>query len=264
MVGAPSSGHVSLSGFRERSLSRGVNPLLYWSLQGDARAVLPRLLPHAADRHASTCRARGPLLLAANHRSFLDPFVIGDARAPARLLRGQARAVRAPPGMPGCLNSLGRLPGRSRRRRSRGDGDGAARSSSAATASCSSPRARACAPARSASRGAASGAWRSQTGAPVVPVAVIGTEDVRRGWRIRPRKVRIRVGRRAFVPDASSTPRRRSPPRSPSASGPCVSLQWDWLGGVGATRGARAIARGTRAPQARARGRPPREEVRAA
>jgi len=34
-----------------------------------------------------------------------------------------------------------------------------------------------------------------ETGAPVVPVAVIGTEAVRRGWRIRPHKVRIRCGR---------------------------------------------------------------------
>ena len=34
-----------------------------------------------------------------------------------------------------------------------------------------------------------------ETGAPVAPVAVIGTEHVRRGWRIRPRKVRLRVGR---------------------------------------------------------------------
>ena len=33
-----------------------------------------------------------------------------------------------------------------------------------------------------------------ETGAPVVPVAVIGTEAVRKGWRFRPHKVRIRVG----------------------------------------------------------------------
>ena len=33
-----------------------------------------------------------------------------------------------------------------------------------------------------------------ETGATVVPVAIIGSEDVRRGWRIRPRKVRVRCG----------------------------------------------------------------------
>ena len=58
-----------------------------------------------------------------------------------------------------------------------------------------------------------------ETGAPVVPVAVIGTEAVRRGWRIRPHKVRIRVGRALTFPRVES-PRRSSPPRSPTASGP--------------------------------------------
>lgn len=32
------------------------------------------------------------------------------------------------------------------------------------------------------------------TGAPVVPVAIIGTEGIRTGWRIRPHKVRILCG----------------------------------------------------------------------
>ena len=40
-----------------------------------------------------------------------------------------------------------------------------------------------------------------ETGVPVVPVAVIGTEAIRRGWRIRPHKVRIRAGRALQLPD---------------------------------------------------------------
>ena len=39
-----------------------------------------------------------------------------------------------------------------------------------------------------------------ETGAPVVPVAVIGTEAVRNGWRFRPHKVRIRIGPPAHLP----------------------------------------------------------------
>ena len=35
-----------------------------------------------------------------------------------------------------------------------------------------------------------------ETGAAVLPVAVIGSEQVRRGWRIRPRKVRLRAASR--------------------------------------------------------------------
>ena len=73
---APAGTSTDLSAFRERSLQRGVNPVVYWvvralfvpfflvyfRLQRVGREHLPR---------------SGPLLLASNHRSFLDPFVIG-------------------------------------------------------------------------------------------------------------------------------------------------------------------------------------------
>src|SRR6201995_3125662 len=67
---------VNLDAFRARSLNKGVNPVLYWGL----RAVLvPAFLIYL--RLQRTGREHlpktGPLLLAANHRSFLDPFVIG-------------------------------------------------------------------------------------------------------------------------------------------------------------------------------------------
>ena len=58
-----------------------------------------------------------------------------------------------------------------------------------------------------------------ETGVPVVPVAIIGTEGVRRGWRIRPHKVRIRAGRAAALSRRSRSRRRRSPAPSPTGSG---------------------------------------------
>src|SRR5438552_6385865 len=67
-----------------------------------------------------------------------------------------------------------------------------------------------------------------QTGAPVVPVAVLGTEDIRRGWRIRPRRVTIRCGRPLTFPHVED-------PSSALAGAvtariwPCVALQWEWL-----------------------------------
>jgi ribosomal protein L37AE/L43A len=74
-----------------------------------------------------------------------------------------------------------------------------------------------------------------ETGAPVAPIAIIGSENVRKGWRIRSRKVRIRAGRPLLFPTVKSS--------SPSlAAGvttriwACVQLQWDWLGGVKAPR----------------------------
>ena len=65
-----------------------------------------------------------------------------------------------------------------------------------------------------------------QTGAPVVPIAVIGTEDVRRGVIFRPRPVTRRAAARRCASRASPIRRRSSPARSRTASGRCVELQW--------------------------------------
>jgi 1-acyl-sn-glycerol-3-phosphate acyltransferase len=70
-----------------------------------------------------------------------------------------------------------------------------------------------------------------ETGAPVVPVAVIGSDAVRRGWRIRPRKVRLRVGPPLRFPTVESC----SPALAAGVTEriwACVSLQWVWLGGA--------------------------------
>ena len=82
-----------------------------------------------------------------------------------------------------------------------------------------------------------------ETGAPVVPVAMIGTEDIRRGWRIRPRKVRLRAGRRLQFPTVENA--------SPALAGavtdriwPMVMLQWEWLGGLPPIRRAAIIGAG--------------------
>ena len=53
---------------------------------------------------------------------------------------------------------------------------------------------------------------------------------MRRGWRIRPRKVRVRVGRPLLFP----TVERCSPSLAAAVTQrvwACVSLQWEWLGG---------------------------------
>jgi glycerol-3-phosphate dehydrogenase len=82
-----------------------------------------------------------------------------------------------------------------------------------------------------------------ETGVPVVPVAVIGTEAIRRGWRIRPHKVRIRAGRALRFPQVHDP--------SPALAGavtdriwPCVMLQWEWLGGLPPIRRAAIVGAG--------------------
>jgi len=70
-----------------------------------------------------------------------------------------------------------------------------------------------------------------ESGAPVVPIAVKGSERARRGWLIRPVRVRIRCGRPLTFPRLASP----SPHLAREVTGriwPCVEVQWAWLGGA--------------------------------
>src|ERR1700694_4625420 len=119
----------------------------------------------------------GPVIFAANHRSFLDPFVIGTlTRRPVYYVA--KKELFAHPVAGWLLNRLGAFP----IDRGAGDPQGVGPAPRI-------PRAR---------RGV--GRLALQTGAPVVPVAVHGTEAVRRGWRIRPHKVTLRCGRALLFP----------------------------------------------------------------
>ena len=260
-LGRPRQEPASLAGFHERTLTRGVNPLLYWSL----RAILvPFFLLYFRMQRIGTehLPRRGPLLLASNHRSFLDPFVIGTlVRRPVyymakrELFRNRLVAW--------LLNGLGAFPV------DRGAGDETAMETARAILArgdCvvlfpEGTRVRP-GPLGSPRRGVARLAL--QSGAPVAPVAVIGTEAVRRGWRIRPRKVRIRVGAPLLFP----TVERSSPALAASVTAriwACVSLQWAWLGGVVAEREAHGPARAASARRRRVLEDPPtREEAQAA
>src|SRR5215471_8223520 len=71
-----------LSSVRARALRRGVNPVAY---RATRVALVPffRLYFRLEGAGAEHIPARGAAILAANHRSFLDPFVIGAlARRP--------------------------------------------------------------------------------------------------------------------------------------------------------------------------------------
>ena len=156
------------------------------------------------------------MIFAANHRSFLDPFVIGTV--PRRPIYYVAKKELFRNRVVGrLLGALGAFPV------DRGAGD----TEMLATANAILARGDGVlmfpegtrlrpGPLGRPRRGV--GRLALETGAPVVPVAVIGTEAVRRGWRIRPHRVRIRVGAPLAFP-RPSTPRRSSPPRPRSASG---------------------------------------------
>jgi glycerol-3-phosphate dehydrogenase (NAD(P)+) len=218
---------ASLDGLRERSLNRGVNPFLYWTLRAilvPAFVVYCRMQRIGREHLPKT----GPLLLASNHRSFMDPFVIGMlVRRPVYYMA--KRELFEKRWQAWLLNALGAFPV------DRGTGDAAAMDTARAILArgdCvvvfpEGTRIRR-GPLREPKRGI--GRLALETGAPVAPIAVIGTEHVRRGWRIRPRKIRVRAGRPLLFPTAGSS----SPELAAGVTEriwACVELQWEWLGG---------------------------------
>lgn len=230
----------ALDPIRQRAIERGVSrPLhllakllfvpffkIYLRMQGVGHRAVPR---------------SGPLLLAANHRSFLDPFVIG-ALISRPVYYVAKRELFERRWQAWLLTSLGAFP------IDRGRSDAQAIATAKAILSrgdcvvifpegtrirqgpLSAPR-----------RGV--GRIALETGAAVVPVAVIGTGEVRRGWRIRSRKVRLRFGPPMRFPLAEQV----SPALAAGATEriwACVTLQWEWLGGAtGASPGSSSLPR---------------------
>jgi 1-acyl-sn-glycerol-3-phosphate acyltransferase len=170
----------------------------------------------------------GPVIFAANHRSFLDPFVIGMlSRRPVYYVA--KRELFENPVQAWLLNRLGAFPVE------RGEAD--QRSMSTARAILArgdcvvifpeGTRIRG-GPLHSPKRGV--GRLALETGAPIVPVAVLGTDRVRRGALIRPCRVRVRCGAPLHFPRVD----RPSPTLAAAVIHrvwPCVELQWEWLGG---------------------------------
>ena len=137
-------------------------------------------------------------MLASNHRSFLDPFVIGMLHPPPGLLRRQAGAVRQ--ALAGwLLNCLGAFPIR------RGEADEESMETARQLLERGDvvvdlPRGHAHPEGSLGQPKRGVGRLALETGAPVVPIAVHRHRARRRGWKIRPVKVKIRFGRPLTFP----------------------------------------------------------------
>lgn len=224
-----------------RAQGRGVNPIVYWV----ARAVLqPFFLLYFRMKRIGMehIPKDGALIIAANHRSFMDPWVIGMMlRRPTYYVAKTELFHRRP--IAWLLSSLGAFPV------DRGNGDrdamdAARRILERGDVVVIFPEGTRTRPGALGTPKRGVGRLALETGAPVVPVALIGTEAVRRGWRIRPHKVRIRAGRPLRFPQVDEP----SPTLARAVTEriwPCIELQWEWLGGTPALRRAAIIGAGS-------------------
>jgi glycerol-3-phosphate dehydrogenase (NAD(P)+) len=224
-----------------RARNKGVNPIMYWIV----RALVQPFF-HVYFRMSRMGREHipvdGPVIFAANHRSFLDPFVIAcmSRRPLYYVAKKELFASRLTAWF---LNSLGAFPidrgnadedamGTAREILRRGDSvlifpEG----TRIRPGSLGAPK-----------RGV--GRLALETGAPVVPVAVIGTENIRKSWRIRPHKVSIRAGAPLRFPTVEQ-PSAQLAGAVTERIWPCVMLQWEWLGGLPPIRRAAVIGAGS-------------------
>jgi glycerol-3-phosphate dehydrogenase (NAD(P)+) len=224
--------------------AHGVNPFLYLLVRGVLQLGFHVWLRFSRIGREHLRGIRGGLVIASNHRSFLDPFVIGCTLPWRRPMQYVAKVELFEPRWQGWLLSrLGAFPIR------RGQSDEAAMETARLvldrggtigifpegtrirSGSLSTPK-----------RGV--GRLALESGAAVVPVAVHGTERVRRGWRIRPRKVRLRVGRPMTFPRTENP----SPGLAATVTAriwPNIELQWEWLGGLPPLRKAAVVGAGS-------------------
>jgi 1-acyl-sn-glycerol-3-phosphate acyltransferase len=211
-----------------RAREQGANPIVYAIVRGLCQPFF-----HIYFRMSRIGREHiprsGPVIVAANHRSFLDPFVIATmARRPMYYVtKKELFSNRL---LAWLLNALGAFPV------DRGASDAESIQTAKAILARGDivlifPEGTRTRPGSLGKPKRGVGRLALETGAPVVPVAVIGTEAVRRGWRIRPHKVRIRAGRPLRFPKVQE-PSKTLAGAVTDRIWPCVMLQWEWLGGM--------------------------------
>jgi glycerol-3-phosphate dehydrogenase (NAD(P)+) len=226
--------------YHERTRRRGVNSLVYWPVR---LLLVPSILVFFRVRRLGREHIPGGgVILAANHRSFLDPFVIGCCLGRPIYFMAKRELFRNPI-LGWLLNCLGAYPVR------RGGADEESVQTSLALLERGAAvvifpegtRIRAGSLAKP-KRGV--GRLALQSGAAVVPIAITGSEHARDGWKIKPVKVHLRCGPPLTFPRVDEP--------SPFLAGevteriwPCVGLQWEWLGGLPPLRTAAVVGAGS-------------------
>jgi 1-acyl-sn-glycerol-3-phosphate acyltransferase len=226
--------------YHARTRRRGVNPFVYWPVRW---VVKPAILLYFRLRRRGTEHVPdGGVILASNHRSFLDPFAIGCCIGRPIYFVAKRELFRNPL-LGWFLNCLGAFPIR------RGASDEESMDTAFAlldrgqavvifpegtrirTGSLARPK-----------RGV--GRLALQSGKPVVPIAVTGSEHARNGLRIKPVRVHIRCGPPLTFPRVEN-PSSFLAGEVTERIWPCVGLQWEWLGGLPPLRTAAVVGAGS-------------------
>jgi glycerol-3-phosphate dehydrogenase (NAD(P)+) len=226
--------------YHERTRRRGVNPFVYWPVRW---MVKPAILVYFRLRRLGREHIpAGSVILAANHRSFLDPFAIGCCKPRPIYFVAKEELFRNP--LVGWfVNCLGAFPVR----RGKSDEESVETSMTllergqAVAIFPEGTRIRVGSLARP-KRGV--GRLALQSGAPVVPIAITGSEHARDGWKIKPVRVHLRCGPGLTYPRVENP----SPFLAREVTEriwPCVGLQWEWLGGLPPLRTAAVIGGGS-------------------
>jgi len=216
------------SALHARARTKGVNPIVYWLMRAWLQpfAHIYWRLSRIGREHVP---ASGPVIFVSNHRSFIDPFILGlCSRRPVYYVAKQELFTNKFLGW--FLSSLGAFPVR------RGEADAEMVETAKAILKRGDPvlifpegtRVR---PGALGQPHRGVGRLVLETGATVVPVAMIGTEAIRKGIRIRPHKIRVRIGAPLTFPklEKSTGPLAA---RVTNRIWPNVMLQWEWLGGL--------------------------------
>lgn len=229
--------------YHEHTRRHGANPVLYLLARVFMTPFFLVYFRYARTGREHAC-VKGGLIVAANHRSFLDPFAIGGALPWSRPMNYVAKVELFERRWQGwILSRLGAFPIR------RGESDEDAMETARLVVErggvvCIFPEGTRIRSGSLAEPHRGVGRLALQTGAPVIPAAVLGTEDVRRGWRIRPRKVKVRLGKAMTFPRAAD-PSRGLAARVTERIWPNVELQWEDLGGLPPVRRAAVIGAGS-------------------
>src|SRR3954449_1030609 len=224
---------MNLSRYHARARARGVNPIVYWVTRAfwQPFAHLYFRLSRIGREHVPTS---GPVIFVANHRSFADPFIVGlCTRRPVYYVAKEEIFHHRLLGW--FVNSLGAFPVR------RGQADADMIETAKAILKRGDPvlmfpegtRTR---PGALGKPKRGVGRLALETGAPVVPVAMIGTEAIRNGFRIRPHKIRVRIGAPLTFPQVETATSQLAAAVT-DRIWPNVMLQWEWLGGPPPPRG---------------------------